>query len=203
MDEVRQIRVLIPPLFFVLSLLLAGHLDTSTRTSNAAADSIDRLRGLLTMPAVSGAETSGSNVAGIISTIAAGGAVVIAGGVAIGSVSNLVLRLFSGLAWLFLGRTWCTRWETFLPKKYFDNIWPKMNGGFEEKDKRRFYFYAAVSFDHKNIRDMQRASTGGWSAVGMVSTSRSILVLRCCSQCCVSICLECARPEPGGGRLSS
>lgn len=170
MDQVRQIRVLVPPLFFVLALLFAGLLDGAPDRGVA----VQRVVALVKTPWASEDSTS-QDLGGVLSLVAAGGAVVIASGVALGAISNFVLRLSCGIlatfllfgrrvrtlchrcgcptrliAWLPCNR-WCTRWETFLPEPFFERIRPQIRPDVSRTRGR--YFYAAVTFDHENLRD--------------------------------------------------
>ena len=137
MDQVRQIRVLIPAIMCIGALLLGARMDLD-----------NSLRTLIK----SAVQQNNSALTGIVGLLAAGSAFVLAGGVVIGGFTNLLLRITSWLLHRVIGENYCTRWETFLPKEFFPRVWSKLAPSRELPNAAaKYFFYAAVTFDHENL----------------------------------------------------
>lgn len=190
MDEIRQIRYLIPPIFFVVSLLLGARLDYDQ--DNALLDLLKDISGTavispqnLPVPQLSPPSSSALQPSPTVSSVTplnaadalkvlvallAGTAVVIAGGVAIGSLSRLLLVVITFLAKIVFSIKDCIMstapanklvvyWEVCQRSSYFDRIWskcapynlPNQRNGLPEDQFCKYRYYAAVTFDHENL----------------------------------------------------
>ena len=203
MDQIRQVRVFIAPIFFVASLLFGVYTDTEfdpavkkdSSKPDAATQFHNDLRSLLlgnggeeTPAPVRDKVAEDPRVKAEIKRLrgwlqdaatgeidaskwAAGGVVVIVGGIALGAFTRLFLSILSIAIWLIivpiqcirkhLGNCteteWCSSWETFFSEKTTTRIVDKlgMTGSKRASLSKQWlwYFYIAVTFDHKYLRE--------------------------------------------------
>lgn len=161
MDPVRQIRILIPPFFFLGAILLGAHYDKDNlvRTLLSNVQTTEALLGVLAAVAV----------------------FVIPVGFLIGGITRVFLTAFCWSLGKFLrDPVW---FETWPPNRaeFVKRIWPFLDVDSSLSPTSTHLFYATVTFDHdvlyKHAPGMHEWLLRRWSGFSAASSSCGALLL--------------------------
>lgn len=133
MDEVRQIRFLYPPLVMLASLLWGIHLDPNTSLACLLQNRIPSI----------------SEWSGVIGIILGSGAVVIAFGFVISTISISVLRFCFWCYSKCTGRS--AHFEVTVSSDCLKRLLPVLGLPVSEDNDKSKMFYAVITFDHEKL----------------------------------------------------
>ncbi len=153
MDEERRIRFLIPPLFFVGSLLLGVACDPDTS-----------LQGLLGLDL--------DNVGGMLGLLAGGGVVVVTFGFLLGTSTLFILRI----GFRIFGRYH----EVVLSADALTRVWNYLRVPNDQRNARNELF-AGAAFDHEVLRQNKEGIhlwlVRRWNAFNVAATSSTAFLV--------------------------
>lgn len=158
MDQERRIRFLIPPLFFIASLVWGLARDGDTGLQN-----------------VIGLEFQTMTTQQVLGLVAGGGVAVVALGFFFGTITVFLLRIAFGLR----GRYY----EVVLPDDALERVWDRLGVSAEKRTKQNELF-AGATFDHEILKKksegihswmMRRWSTFNISAISTIALTTSLL----------------------------
>ena len=173
MDKEREIRLLIPPIFFFASLFLGIVVNPDKSIAEVTHNFFDSANNIW----------PNNDVAGILQVLAGGGLLLFTAGYSIGGITILLLRfLFWAYNSFISNGKYKGTYEAAMPK---DDVQSLMKLVSAEKGNNDFtdneVFFAGVTFDHeitpKRSKPLHKWMVRRWTAFNISSSSSVALIL--------------------------